>query len=366
MKRPRGSGCEDTVTVQLSRYERESLIDSLRRMLEARWPVEKAVEKANDVAALTGIAVELCGLGLAELGAAEGPGLSEMLLVYEELGRASCTAPLIGAFIANRILEGSDDRVTQGFLAAVRAGRAIPAVALGAFDGDRMAGEASFADSKLSGSLSFVEGVAASSHLFVLASVPFGVAVVPLDDAGVTVTANPGLAVPPLSEVKVACVPTLWKQCGMDTLIDVAQVVRISTAARALGAAQRAFELALEHAKVRRQFGHVIGEFQAIQHKLAECLSRLEGARLSLSAAAEARDRGSDAWQVFADAAIAFAGPALRQVSLEAHHTLGAIGYAEEHEAPRHFRRIHADLARFGGAARARAGLANYLLLPDP
>jgi alkylation response protein AidB-like acyl-CoA dehydrogenase len=45
-------------------------------------------------------------------------------------------------------------------------------------------------------------------------------------------------------------------------------------------------------------------------------------------------------------------------VSLETHHAFGAIGYAEEHEAPRHFRRVHLDTLPLGGAARARAELA--------
>ena len=67
---------------------------------------------------------------------------------------------------------------------------------------------------------------------------------------------------------------------------------------------------------------------------------------------------------MFAAAALAFAGPALREVSIQTHRALGAIGYAEEHEAPRHFRRVHADLARFGGVSRARAELADYLLGP--
>ena len=134
--------------------------------------------------------------------------------------------------------------------------------------------------------------------------------------------------------------------------------MRLASTARAQGAAQRAFDLALEHAQVRRQFGHVIGEFQAIQHKLADCLIRLDGTRLSLGAAADAYDRDDEGWRVFAEAAIAFAGPALRQVMLDAHHTLGAIGYAEEHEVPRHFRSVHADLVRFGGTARARAALS--------
>jgi alkylation response protein AidB-like acyl-CoA dehydrogenase len=139
---------------------------------------------------------------------------------------------------------------------------------------------------------------------------------------------------------------------------------RLACLARAVGAAQRAFELAVDHAKVRKQFGQLIGQFQAVQHKLANILITLDDARLSLESAAEARDSGDPDWRVFASAALAFAGPSLREVSIQTHRALGAIGYAEEHEAPRHFRRVHADVARFGGAPRARAELADYLLGP--
>lgn len=352
------------MTIQLSQYERESLIDSLRRLLEGSWPIEGDVDRANDPEALKQVSAELCDAGLAELGAPEGPGLGEALLVLEELGRAACPAPLIGTFLANRLLEGSDDPAAQDFLAAMRAGRAVPAIALGGFDGDRMAGEASFGNGRLAGSLAFAEGVATATHLLVLVSAPSGLAIVSLEGEGVEVTATPGLAVPPLSDLRLDCEPEAWIASSADRLSEASQLVRVLTAARALGAAQRAFDLALDHAKTRRQFGHVIGEFQALQHKLVDCFSRLDGTRLSLGGAAEAHDRGDEAWLVFADAAIAFAAPALRQVALEVHHTLGAIGYAEEHEAPRHFRRIHADLVRFGGASRARASLAGHLLLP--
>jgi acyl-CoA dehydrogenase len=122
--------------------------------------------------------------------------------------------------------------------------------------------------------------------------------------------------------------------------------------------------MAVEHAKVRKQFGQLIGQFQAVQHKLADCLTSLDGARLTIESAADARDGGNPDWRFFAASALAFAGPALREVSIQTHRALGAIGYAEEHEAPRHFRRVHADLARFGGAPRARAELADLVLGP--
>ena len=150
-----------------------------------------------------------------------------------------------------------------------------------------------------------------------------------------------------------------------ETLADIALVARLGCAGRALGAAERAFELAVEHAKVRKQFGQFIGQFQAVQHKLANCLISLDGARLTLEAGGRgarqrqpglARVRRRPRWP----------SPARRcaTVSIETHRALGAIGYAEEHEAPRHFRRVHADLARFGGVSRARAELADFLLGP--
>ena len=352
------------MTIQLSHQERELLIGSLRRMLEDSWPVERAVAMAADADAVSRLSGELHALGLAELGAPDGLGLSELLAVFEELGRTSCPAPLIGACAANRLLAGAPDPAVHGLREAISAGEAIPAVALASFEGDAAAGGVSVADGRVRGSVAFVEGLATASHLLVLVAKSPGVAILRLDDPGVRVTPTPGLAVPPLGAVEIDAPLAGWLSCETEQLCDAAAIVRLASAARALGAAQRAFDLALEHAKVRRQFGHVIGEFQAIQHKLADCLMRLDGARLSLSSAAKAFDGGVPHWRIFAEAALTFAGPGLRQVLLEAHHTLGAVGYAEEHELPRHFRRVHADLVRFGGTARARAALADQLLLP--
>ncbi|MBO9513639.1 MAG: acyl-CoA/acyl-ACP dehydrogenase [Variovorax sp.] len=57
---------------------------------------------------------------------------------------------------------------------------------------------------------------------------------------------------------------------------------RAGQAANAVGQAQRAVDVALAHAKERRQFGQAIGSFQAVQHKLADMQVRVNLARLSL------------------------------------------------------------------------------------
>jgi alkylation response protein AidB-like acyl-CoA dehydrogenase len=241
-------------------------------------------------------------------------------------------------------------------------GKTAVALALGAFDGDPAAGHVTMRGDALSGKVSFVEGTQTATHFVIFVSEPAGVAVVASDVAGMKMQAMPGLAVPAFSEIAFENTPAVRLDVPPETLADIALVARLACAGRALGAAQRAFDLAVDHAKVRKQFGQLIGQFQAVQHKLANCLIGLDGARLTLETAAEARDSGNPDWRFFAASALAFAGPALRTVSIETHRALGAIGYAEEHEAPRHFRRVHADLARFGGVPRARAELATFLL----
>jgi alkylation response protein AidB-like acyl-CoA dehydrogenase len=349
----------------VSDAERGLLRKSVRDMLASGWPVDAAVATGSDRQAVAKLWREMARLGLASLGSdVSEVGLQETMLVFEELGRAACPAPLLGAVTANLAFATQSSNAARAMLEDLHQGDAMIAVALGAFDGDAGAGRVAVRGGTLSGKLSFVEGAETATHFLVFTDTPAGVAVVASDAPGLTVQATPGLAVPPLAELTFKDTPAVLLPTPAETLADLALVARLACAGRALGAAQRAFDLAVDHAKVRKQFGQFIGQFQAVQHKLANGLISLDGARLTLETAAEAWDNGNPDWRVFASAALAFAGPALRAVSIETHRALGAIGYAEEHEAPRHFRRVHADLARFGGAPRARAELADVLLGP--
>ena len=344
------------------------LSDSIRNLLNERWPIDDAVERSQDAGAVGNIWSELASQGLATLGAEpDVAGMREVLVVFEALGRASCPAPLLGAFVANYTLRhavGSPSSAVHELLESVHEGKTAFGVAMGGFDGDHAAGRTELdAEGTLRGNVAFVESGLTASHYVVLVDSPYGVAIVSADAPGLVVEATPGLAVPALSQMHVAST-VVFVELPKALLIATAIVARLACAARALGSAQRAFELAVEHAKVRRQFGQLIGQFQAIQHKLADCLTGLDGSRLLIENAADAHDRDDASWTLFAASAIAFAGPALRAVVLEAIHVLGAVGCAEDHEAPRHFRSVHADVVRFGGVRRARAELADYLLGP--
>ena len=349
----------------LSDSERGMLRKSVRDLLARHWPVEGAVERADDAQAIAGVWRALAGQGLATLGSdpAEG-GLQEIVLVFEELGRASCPAPMLGAVAANLAFANQRSNVARDLLEQLHRGEAMVAAALGGFDGDPAAGQVEIRDGALSGKAAFVEGAQPATHMLVFCQSPAGAAIVASGSAGLQVQATPGLAVPAFAELTFDDTPAAITEVSPEALADIAMVARLACAGRALGAAQRAFDLSVEHAKLRKQFGQLIGQFQAVQHKLADNLIALDGARLTIQSAAQSRDHGDPEWRVFAAAALSFAGPALRAVSIQTHRALGAIGYAEEHEAPRHFRRVHADLARFGGAPRARGEIADYLLGP--
>jgi alkylation response protein AidB-like acyl-CoA dehydrogenase len=137
---------------------------------------------------------------------------------------------------------------------------------------------------------------------------------------------------------------------------------RLALAARTYGGTRQVFDLAVDYAKERKQFGRHIGSFQALQHKLVNNLMALEGVRLSVDYAAECCDFSHPQWRLYAAAAFASAAATLRQAALENHHAFGAIGYAEEHLAPRYFKRAHVDLVRHGGYQVARADLADFYL----
>jgi 3-oxo-4-pregnene-20-carboxyl-CoA dehydrogenase beta subunit len=332
--------------------EQEMVRAAIRSLLEAQWPSERAVKAANDPAKVAKIWRELVAQGFGDIGLDREAGpLGLGIIVAEELGRAACPAPLMPAIVANYLasntpvaISGEDDR-SQPL-----------AVVFGSFDGDPLAGTAAWTGSALEGTARFVEHLANAHRLLVL--LPDGYCTLPAGDNGVSCSAAPGLSVPPLGQVEFQGAPASFVPVDREALCDAAAIARLLLAARAAGALQRNFEMVTEHVSERIQFGRRLATFQSMQHKLADCALALDASRMLIAVAAKAFDAGHPAWPLQSDLAIAFASTHLRKISMEIQHAFGATGYAEEHEAPRHFRRAHADLSRMGGQRRARAAIA--------
>lgn len=305
---------------------------SVRNCLAAHWPADKAVALASDAGKVAETWRALAEIGVGALGAADHEGgLVAALVVMEELGRAACRAPMLSTFLANMALTTGGK--AHDLSTRLSASAAIAAFAFGAFDPDGEAGSLSLSAGAATGVLRFVEVATSCTHLLA-----------PIADDALAIfdLKHPGVALPPtramgvagLFEVRLDRTPAEIVSVDKAKLRDLLPLARLMCTARAHGAARRAFDLAVDYAGERRQFGQPIGRFQAIQHKLANGLIALEGVRLTIEYAGELHDAGHADWRYFADAATAFGSDALRRVSLETQHAFGAVGYAEEHEAP--------------------------------
>jgi alkylation response protein AidB-like acyl-CoA dehydrogenase len=112
---------------------------------------------------------------------------------------------------------------------------------------------------------------------------------------------------------------------------------RIGIAAQALGIAQAAFDSARSYALERRQFGKRIGDFQAVQWKLADMATEIDAARLLVYRAAWLREQGRPHGEEGAKAKL-FASEMARRQTAEAIQILGGYGYTKEFPVERYYR----------------------------
>jgi len=124
---------------------------------------------------------------------------------------------------------------------------------------------------------------------------------------------------------------------GFVQMMDALEVGRVNVAARGVGIAQRALELALKYAQERRTFGRAIAEHQAIQFKLADMATQVEAARLLTLRAARMKDAGERS-DLEAGMAKLFASEAGRFCVEESLRIHGGYGYSKEYEIERLYR----------------------------
>jgi alkylation response protein AidB-like acyl-CoA dehydrogenase len=238
--------------------------------------------------------VDLGWTGLALLDDDAGMGVIELVAVLEELGAAAAPVPLLSsAGLAGGALRaaGADVRRWQEELAE----GAVGALAVDRVDG---ALDASRAD--------LIVVVVGDELRIVRQGVDDPEAVLP-------VSRRAALAVP-----------------------------LTAAAAESVGLASRVLDIAVAHASTREQFGRVIGSFQAVKHRLADCYVSIERARsLTYAAAMLASDPDADAHEAWQAAALAkaAAGDAADETTRAGVQVLGALGMTWEHDMHLYLRR---------------------------
>ncbi|HEY1275197.1 MAG TPA: acyl-CoA dehydrogenase family protein [Thermoleophilaceae bacterium] len=124
---------------------------------------------------------------------------------------------------------------------------------------------------------------------------------------------------------------------GFVQMMDALEVGRVNVAARGVGIAQRALELALRYSQQRKTFGREIAKHQAIQFKLADMATKVEAARLLTMKAARMKDAGQRS-DLEAGMAKLFASETGKEVVEEAFRIHGGYGYSKEYEIERLYR----------------------------
>ena len=149
---------------------------------------------------------------------------------------------------------------------------------------------------------------------------------------------------------------------GWDCLSRVLNQSKVALSAEMCGGAQQVLDMSVEYAKVREQFGRPIGSFQAIQHKCADMLVQVEGAKSATYYAAWAVANDAPDAALAAAMAKAYCSDAYRQVTSEGIQVHGGIGFTWEHDLHIYFKRAKGSEVTFGDATWNRELVAQHTL----
>lgn len=319
-------------------------LERIRALRFARWGFDREVWR------------QICELGwvglrLPEAEGGAGLGMQEYCAIADELGAGLVPEPLIPGVVAASVLQGNT-------LAALLAGERVilPAWQERA-DCLEMGSEARLRDASVSGRKIFVH-MAAGADAF-LVPCREGLAVVERHAPGVALdiaATQDGGNFGTLNMVNAPATPVPGR-------IEAAALdeAALASAAYLLGVMDRAFAMTLDYLKTRRQFGRMIGGFQALQHRAADLKIALELTRASVYCAAAALDaEAADAGRKRAavSRAKARAADAALLVTRQAIQLHGGIGYTDEYDVGLFLRKAMVIANLYGSAALHRARFA--------
>ena len=340
-----------------ARDERGYALDTYAKMAELGWTAIPFSEEDG-------------GLGM---------GLAELVLVTEAMGRGLAPEPLIPSLLGGRAIAlAGDAQQKSTWLPPVIAGEKVLALAYAKhnsrFDLTRTPVRAEKAGSgyRLTGQIPQVWG----GHLadaYIVAARTSGQ---DLDKAGITLFLVPAgtrgvtserqirvdsqnAALVGLEAVEVRESDVLGKVGeGYELLARLVDEGTVALCGEMLGGMLEAFERTRMYLKERRQFGVLIGTFQALKHRAAKLFVEIELSRTAVMAAARAVDAGSPDAAQLVSVAKARLSDAYCLVANEAVQMHGGIGMTDEHDIGFFMKRARACEMTFGDAAYHRERFA--------
>ncbi len=135
---------------------------------------------------------------------------------------------------------------------------------------------------------------------------------------------------------------------GWDALKPLLAAARTGAAAEMIGVGQGAMDMTMDYLKQRKQFGQLIGEFQALQHRAAHLYSEMEIARATVMKAQQLLDEGNAGAELMVSVAKAKAGEVANLSVREGVQMHGGIGMTDEYDIGFYMKRDRA-LSEFMG-----------------
>ncbi|MEI2618868.1 MAG: acyl-CoA dehydrogenase family protein [Thermomicrobiales bacterium] len=337
----------------------------VREFLTEQAPVKQVRDMMDDALGYdTTVYSQLMGLGVTpfpELYGGGGLGMIEQAIILEEMGRI----PYPGPYFASVILAGSalmhsgDDNARARYLPDIANGDLTATLALieDAVDwtpaGIGLAVTYDGGDLVLNGIKRFVPFGQSVDVVFVAGRAPgssgadgVSLVVVPRDAAGLTVEPTTMLdmtskvATLRFDNVHVPAENLVGAEGGAAAALEeTLRAAAIAAAAEMLGASRKSLEMSNDYAKVRKQFGQFIGQFQAVKHKLAEMLELVENSHAAVYYAAWAVDAGAADAALAASVAKATLNESSKRVCGEAIQVHGGIGYTWEYDLHLYWKR---------------------------
>ena len=354
--------------------ELDELRETVREFLAAKSgesAVRAAMDTRYDPAVWDQMArqLRLPGLALPSEYGGDGFGLTELGVVLEEMGAALACSPFFATVVlaAQALLASADTAACARYLPGIAAGRTIATLAAAegnaSWDPAMISARAEHTPAgwALSGKKSFVIDGAVADLVLVVARSIAGPGLFAVDRGAPGLRAEPMTTLDPtrpmaaLTFDQVPAVLIGAEGRGGRLMSRVLDLACVALAAEQAGGARRCLEMSAGYARTRFQFGRPIGSFQAVKHKCADMLVRVELAEATAREAVRLADEAAAEPGVAAEFAVAAAtahiccSQAYLFAAAENIQVHGGIGFTWEHPAHLYFRRAKSCELLFGG-----------------
>jgi alkylation response protein AidB-like acyl-CoA dehydrogenase len=337
--------------------DQSMLRDSAREFMKTEAPVAH-FRKYRDMDCKDGFAHDLwkqfaemgfTGILIPEAEGGLGMGHIEAGIVLEEIGRNLSPSPFLSTAVAAvEALKAADKAMRERWYPAILRGAAVIGLAIDEGSKHRPEKTALKAERagngfKLSGTKQFVVQGASADMLIVAARTAGapgetdGLTLFAVDKGAAGLTADPTRLVDAsmaahltLDGVEVTADAVIGDvDGGWATLSRMLDAGRVGAAAEMVGVGSGAMDITFDYLKTRKQFGQLIGEFQALQHRAAHLYGEIEGARSIVLKAQNLLDEGHGNAEQYVAAAKAKAGLACNLAVREGVQMHGGMGMTD-------------------------------------